>query len=262
MVALQAVQRCALLGALQERRQALGQVEEDAGVPLPRGVGVAGCFEELRGELADRLEHGEARLPGFLGAADQALVDERGQALEDVDGRPVARTGHGLGHVEVPAAPEDRQASKQPALGLVQEVAAPGDRAPQRPLAVGQVAGGRGQQAQLPLQALEDLLGREELHAGGRQLDRERHAVEPGADAGHGRRVLVGDVEVRANGDGAGDEEADGLVLLERRRVRVAQAGREVLQLDAREPAGVGRRGQARHHVLLLARDAERRRGS
>jgi hypothetical protein len=36
------------------------------------------------------------------------------------------------------------------------------------------------------LQAYEQVIGREKLHEGGRQLDREREAVEPAADLGDG----------------------------------------------------------------------------
>ena len=60
----------------------------------------------------------------------------------------------------------------------------------------------------------------EELDPGRGELDRERHAVEPGADRGDGRGVLVGDREARPDGDRPGDEQPDRLVLAERDRGR------------------------------------------
>ena len=62
------------------------------------------------------------------------------------------------------------------------------------------------------MKAADDLFHRQRADAGGGQLDRQRHAVEPLADLGHGGGVVVGDGEVRANPAGAVDEEFDRLV--------------------------------------------------
>ena len=123
-------------------------------------------------------------------SADQAVERRR---------RPSSAAGpqHGLGRLEVAAADEHRQAVEEPALAVVEQVVAPGDRAAQRLLARRQVARPGGQDVELMLEPVEDRVGREELDACRGELDRERHAVEPGGDPGDGRRVLVRHLEVR-----------------------------------------------------------------
>jgi hypothetical protein len=85
-------------------------------------------------------------------------------------------------------------------------------------------------------------LGREDPHPCGRQLDRQGQAVEPHADLGDRRGILVRDVEVRLDGAGALDEQGDGLELAE-----------------LRERRQIGRVGQPerRNRVLLLARHVQ-----
>jgi hypothetical protein len=62
-------------------------------------------------------------------------------------------------------------------------------------------------------ETIGDLLGRQHSSAGGRQLDGQRDAVEASADLGHGRSVVVGHPEVRANPRGTVDEQPDRLAL-------------------------------------------------
>ena len=109
------------------------------------------------------------------------------------------------------------------------------------------------------LEALEDRVRREQLDPGGGELDRERHAVEPGGDPGDGRGVLVRDPEVRPDGDGAGDEQADRLELGDdAASSRRSPAGRLSFSRSMRARTSRGD-GQARHRVLLLAADPQRR---
>ena len=127
----------------------------------------------------------------------------------DLVGRPADR----LGRLERRSRRRRPPAATAAAARPRQEVVAPGDRAAQRLLALGQVARARGQHAELLLEAAEDRVGRQELGPGRRQLDRERHAVEPGADRGDGRGVVVRDLEVGPDGERPRDEQPDGLVL-------------------------------------------------
>ena len=114
-------------------------------------IPVAAGVELLQGELADRLQHPEARLPlSTLGLANEALVDERGERGKNVE--PVAGCISGLGRLQRPAAGEDRQPAKQRLLAGREQVVAPGDGVAQRLLARGQVAGAAGQQRQAPVQ--------------------------------------------------------------------------------------------------------------
>ena len=52
-----------------------------------------------------------------------------------------------------------------------------------RPLTLGQVASAAGQEVQAAVEALEDLVGRQEPHPGGGELDGQRHALQRGDDA-------------------------------------------------------------------------------
>jgi hypothetical protein len=104
----------------------------------------------------------------------------------------------------------------------------------------------------------KDGVGREQLHPGRGELDRERHPMEPGADAGDSRRIVVGHGEVGPHGDRAGDEEPDRLVLGDRVRRQVPLARREVELLEIRECEEVAGHRQAGYRVLLLARHVER----
>ena len=99
--------------------------------------------------------------------------------------------------VEVAAAGEDRQPVEQQPAAVVEQVVAPGDGATERLLARRQVARAGGQDVELVLQAGEDRVGRQELDPGRGKLDRQGHPVEPRADRGDGRGVVVGHGEAR-----------------------------------------------------------------
>ena len=82
----------------------------------------------LQGELANRLEHGEAR----CSLVDEILLDEEGEALEDVELEVV--TANRLRRVEVPPGGKDPESRKQPLLVLRQEAVTPVDRCAKRSL--------------------------------------------------------------------------------------------------------------------------------
>ena len=110
--------------------------------------------QPLPSVLAERLEHDEARVAVVGHALDeQAVVDERGDAVEDVDAEVLAGVADGLGRLERAAAGEDREAPEQRLLGRRQQVVAPVDRAAQRLLALRQVARAAGQQLEPPFDA-------------------------------------------------------------------------------------------------------------
>ena len=213
----------------------------------PDEVGLAARLELLRGELADRVEQPEPRLAvGRLLDLDQALVDERHEAVDDVAAELRGRAADGLGRLEVAAAGEDGQAVEEPPPAVVEQVVAPGDRAAQRLLARRQVARAGRQQVELVLEPGEDRVGRQELDPGGGQLDGERHAVEAGADRGDRRGVLVGDREPRLDRDRPLDEQADGLVLAEGGEVHDAASSAGQAQPLERRSAGSGSGGAGR----------------
>ena len=145
--------------------------------------------------LADRLELTEPGLAlDAVPLPDEALVDERRERLERFAERhPLA--GHRVRELERAPAGEDAEAGEERLLGRLEQVVAPLDRVPQRALALGQVAGAAGQQVEPLLEPAQDRLRVEQLHARGRQLDRQRQTVEPAADRGDGLLVLGRELE-------------------------------------------------------------------
>ena len=146
---------------------------------------------------------------GLLLFAQQALVEQGGDAVQDVDRRQHAGIGgrrfeaarrlagdtrlpattDRLGGFERAPAGEDRQPSEQHLLRLAEQVDAPGDGAAQRLVAQRLIARAAGQQRQAAVHAHEHGFGRQQSDASGRQLDAQWQAVESMADLGHGRRL-------------------------------------------------------------------------
>jgi hypothetical protein len=167
LLQLAAVQPLALVGAGEVGLGGHGQLQEVLGVAPPDRLQVAGGLEPLPPELADRLQHGEAGLPGGRpGPQHQRLVDQGGQPVQDVQPEP-AGVAHRLGRLQRPAAGEHQQ----PPLGVQEQVVAPGDGPAQGPLPVRQGPGPAGEQAEAPLEPGQDLGGGQDLDAGGGQLD-------------------------------------------------------------------------------------------
>ena len=213
----------------------VGDREEVLGVPAPDLVGLAARLEPLERVGADRLQHREARLAvGLLLLAEQAVVDQRREAGQDA--RAAADR---LGGLERAAADEDGEPREERLLVRPEQRVAPVDRRAQRLLARGQVARAAGEQVEALLEPGEQRLRREQLRARGRQLDRERQAVEPDADLGDRRRVRARDGEVGLDRLRALDEERDRLVLRQRRELRQM---RRVGQRSAAAPGTRARR--------------------
>ncbi len=209
-------------------------------VPAPDLVRLAARFEALEGVGADRLQHREARLAvGLFLLAEHVVVDERRRGRSRRPSPP--QTASAAGSVQPPC--EDGEAREERLLVGAEQVVAPVDRRAERLLARGQVAWAAGEEVEALLEPGEQRLRREQLRAGGGELDREREAVEADADLGDRGRVRVRHGEVGLDGAGAFDEERDRLVLRERR--------------DRGQVRGVGQ-VERRHRVLVLAREVER----
>ena len=212
-----------------------GEEVGHAGRGSPRSL--ACVDEQLRCELADRLEEEKAIVADGL---QQAQVDQRGQRLE-------VGVADLLGRLERESAGEDREAREEPTALLVEEVVAPRDRRPQCALTLRCVARASGEERQSSIESLEQRLRSEELGPGGRELDRERKAVQAPADRGHG---LVGR-DLAADRARALDEQCRGVgrrqwiegVLVLAREVERASTRREDAQPGcAREERSDGRR--------------------
>ena len=159
-------------------------------VARPHGLGLAGFAELLLRVLAHGLEQPVPRSATGVFGRHQRLVDQQGELIEDLVALHFGVTGNGLGGVEVETAEEDREPPEQNALGLGQQGMRPVHRRAQRLLPTHRCPCATGQEAEAVVQAADNLLQRECTDAGGGQLDRQRHAVEPLADLGHGGGVV------------------------------------------------------------------------
>jgi hypothetical protein len=192
-----------------------GKVGVVLGMGASGGVGHLGLFlEPLRGVRPDRLEHHQARLAVVaVSTPDQALVEERGDAVERIEvgsdvtgqrgGDRLDRLGQGRG--------KEGEEHEEALLAGLEEVVAPLDRRPERLLALGQVAGPAAEELQAVSEAVAESLGREEVQARRGQLDGQRQAIETPADLEHRGGVVVGQAEVGSHGPGPFDEELDRL---------------------------------------------------
>ena len=182
----------------------------------PYGVRFLLLVEPLGGVPTNRLQHPEAH----PGVTEETLVDQRLQRIQIC-------VGHLLGSLERAAAAEDGEPSEQPLLILAKEIVAPLNRGPQRQLACVD-ASACPEQVKPSGEAVEELLGGEDAHAGCRELERERELLEPGAEFRHGGARG----EPGLNGTRPGEEELGSVLGLEWGH-RVRLLGRKAEQLPA-----------------------------
>ncbi len=223
---------------------------------------LAARLEALGGVLADRLEHREPRLAvGALVDADEALVGERHEPIDDVDARAPRP-----GRVTASAASRSEAARRRRTAGRAADGCRRRAGRSSRRWRRAASAAARAGRAHPAEQTSRWCSSRARIASGERSLIRAAASsmasgmpCRRAADRGHGRRVGVRDGEPWPDGDRAGDEQPDRLVLAERRRGRARASPPGRLQpLRLRQVAGVGRGGQPRHRVLLLAGDVER----
>ena len=107
MVTLEAAQPVALVRAGEVRGGPLRQLQHGGRVAA-FDLGLFPARDELlQGELADRVELPETRFPVDLLAANEALVGERRESVEDIDADVTGRPADRLGDLEIAAADED-----------------------------------------------------------------------------------------------------------------------------------------------------------
>ena len=197
---------------------------------------LAGGGQLLQRQLADRLEHAEARPVD----PDQVLLGERHEpaVAADVGGRAGG-----------PPAREHAEPREPALLGRRQQVVAPAQRVAQRALAGVHVARPVREQLEPALQPGQDLVGVERADVRRRQLDRQREPVEARADPADGLGVGVGQREPGPRGPRPVGEERDRLRLQPQGRHRVLVLAVEVEVRPARREDRQLRRGreQLRH---------------
>ena len=227
-----------------------------------------GELEEVLGVAAPELALGVARSSSSRASAYARIVSsivKRGSPSGCSSWRSRLLSTSVASPVRTPSAPQTASAasSVQPPAKTArpreelpvlraEQVVAPVDRRAERLLARRLVARPAGEQLEAPLEPGEQRLRREQLRARGRELDRERQAVEADADLGDRGRVRGRHGEVGLDRLRALDEERDRVVLrelLELRQVRrVGQAERRHLELVlAGEPERRAARGEQLH---------------
>ena len=157
-------------------------------VPIADGVLIASRRQAFDRVFTDRLQHQEPRLARRFHPAQQALVAQGRDAFEHIDVE--ARTADLLGMLDRKPSDEDTEPGEQATVLLVEEVVAPFDGAPEGALALGEVAGAAGQQAQPGAETITDSFQGQQADPGRGQFDGQGQAVEPGDDVGDERSVL------------------------------------------------------------------------
>ena len=139
-----------------------------------------GLGEPLGAELAHRVEQLVAA--GGVAVLHDRLLDQADQGLGG------AGAADPLGRRQPEPGREDRELGPEPLLGRGAQVVAPGDGGAQRAVPAGGGPGGP-EDAEPVGQPGEDLVGGHAAQPDRRELERERYAVEPSAELGHGQGV-------------------------------------------------------------------------
>jgi hypothetical protein len=164
-----------LLATREPLGGALGDADPVLGVAASHERLFAVGGEPLQPVFPDRLEDPEARRPVIrLHGAHEMALDQRCHPVERVEAELAVAVDDGVDRLEVRAARKHGEPREHPSFRRREQVVAPVDRPAHRPLALRHVAIGGGQQGEPPLEAREQLRGREERDAAGRELDRER----------------------------------------------------------------------------------------
>jgi len=219
----------------------LGERQVVQGVPAAQLAPLAGSLEPLEAVLTDRLEHRDAEGTGAVSAAQQALVVQRGHHVGCVETKLIG-LAHRFDRLDRRSTREDGQAPEHRLLTVVEQLVAPVDRPTQGPLPFRDVPAA-GEKREAPVEPGKDVSRLEQPNPRRRELDRQRQAVEPGADLGDRRRVLQRQVESRTDCPSALDEERDRIDRPQLVKADVTRAARE---------------RERRHEKLLLSGDPER----
>ncbi len=216
--------------------------------------------QPLGAVLAQRLEQGVARPPTDDASDDQRVADqivEQRRHLRAVDA--VARA-YRLRVVERAVAREHRQPLEQPSLRLAELLVRPVDRGAQGRVAGGRAAARHRQQAEPLVEPRDDLGRRHRARAAGRELDRQRQAVQPPAQLAD-----CGEVDDSVRRPRAVDEQVDGAARLEAAEAQHllavdaqrGAAGGEDVQVGAAGEQLLDGAGRAVDHVLAVVEHEE-----
>src|SRR5205085_11299248 len=125
MLELDQIEPPLLLLALQLGRRSFDEREIRLAVAVAELVVLAARVQLLDGEVTDRDEHPEPRLPGDVALPEQALIDEIAKTVEHLAPDVAGRAADGLELLAPRAAHEHRGACEQPLQPIGEEVVAP-----------------------------------------------------------------------------------------------------------------------------------------
>ena len=236
----------------------LGEIESPVRVASGKARRLTGLIEPFAGVEADRLEQPVAAVADAVVARDERLLDQPRQDVGDLTPFEAVTGAHRLDRGEVEAPGEDGQAAKERPLVVREQLVAPLEGRLERLLARRRRAAARAQQPEAVVQPLCDRVRPQRAEAGRGELDREREAVEPVADANHVAGVPV--LEGEAGGGGARplDEQADRLVAEEVGRARPAPPGSGIASDGTRKTVSPWTRSGSRLVATTETPGAER----
>ena len=194
--------------------------------------GLARLVEPLARVQANGLEQPVAALAGgALVGGHQRLLDETSRARRRCPDVELAAGAHALDRLELEAASEGREPTKQRPLVRLEQVVAPLQRRLERLLPCRRRVAAGAEHAEAVVESLRDRRRTERSQAAGGELERERQAVESKADAGNVHRVLLVEREAGRRRIGPLDEQPHGLV------------AEQVVRLERRSGSGMSSDG-------------------
>ena len=192
-------------------------------VPLP-GIG------QQPGPVgAQRLQH---LVPGPVIRSGPRRAQQR--AVHQVQHRRTGTgPGHHLGRLQRERSRERRHQAEHPPLLVIEQPVAPLHRGRQRPVPAWRQPVPASQHREPVTKPVQQLDHAQRLHPRRRQLDRQRHPVQPRHDPGHQRPALAVDVEMHIGPAGPVREQ--------RHRIRTASASRVIQVRQGQRPQPVPR---------------------
>jgi len=140
------------------------------------------------------------------------MANQRFQNFKDRTVRSEDMVADRFGRLDGKPSVEHSQALPGIPRGRVKQVDTPGERAAHR-LKPGRLIGwATGEQRESPPESVRDRFWRQQVAPGGRQLDRQRQAIQSLADADHRRRIGICQPECRVGRTGPCDEKLDRLM--------------------------------------------------
>ena len=196
-------------------------------VSRPEGVGLAGFHEALFAVLADRLQQSVARAFPCVVGNHEVMGNQTRQQLEDVVGLDRLARAHHFGSFQGAPSRKHRKPVEEPLLGRGEKVVGPVDGGAQCLLPFDRDAPTATEEPEPPVESPRQFTGVHRADPRGRELDRQRHAVEAPAHLHDSVRVGRVQLEARLHGASPIHEQAHRLALAQRRHIHPVFGHRE-----------------------------------